>query len=31
LIDSLVGLLVLLFFAFIAMIFWALAPRTHQA
>ena len=31
LIDSLVGLLLLLFFAFIAMLFWALAPRTHQA
>jgi hypothetical protein len=31
LIDSLVGLLLLLFFAFIAMLFWALYPRTHQA
>lgn len=30
LIDSLVGLLLLLFFAFIAMLFWALYPRTHQ-
>ena len=29
-IDSLVGLLLLLFFAFIAMLFWALAPRAHQ-
>lgn len=31
LIDSLVGLLLLLFFAFIAMLFWALYPRTRQA
>jgi UDP-N-acetylmuramyl pentapeptide phosphotransferase/UDP-N-acetylglucosamine-1-phosphate transferase len=31
LIDSLVGVLLLLFFAFIAMLFWALYPRTHQA
>ena len=29
LIDSLVGLL--LFFAFIGMLFWALYPRTHPA
>jgi hypothetical protein len=31
LVDSLVGLLLLLFFAFIVMLFWALYPRTHQA
>lgn len=31
LIDSLVGLLLLLFFAFIAMLFWGLYPRTRQA
>jgi UDP-N-acetylmuramyl pentapeptide phosphotransferase/UDP-N-acetylglucosamine-1-phosphate transferase len=31
LIDSLVGVLLLLFFAFIAMLFWALYPRYHQA
>ena len=31
LIDSLVGVLLLLFFAFIAMLFWALYPRTHEA
>ncbi len=27
LIDSLVGLLLLLFFAFVGMLFWALSPR----
>ena len=31
LIDSLVGLLLVLLFAFIIMLFWALAPRSHQA
>lgn len=31
LIDSLVGLLILLFFAFIIMLFWALYPRAHQS
>ncbi len=31
LIDSLVGLLLVLFFAFVIMLFWALAPRSHQA
>lgn len=31
LVDSLVGLLLLLFFAFIAMLFWAMYPRTHEA
>lgn len=31
LIDSLVGLLILLFFAFIIMLFWALYPRTQQS
>lgn len=31
LIDSLVGLLLVLSFAFIIMLFWALAPRSHQA
>jgi hypothetical protein len=31
LIDSLVGLLLVLFFVFIIMLFWALAPRSHQA
>jgi len=30
LIDSLVGLLLLLFAAFVGMIFWALAPRAEQ-
>lgn len=30
LIDGLVGLLLLLFIAFIAMMFWAFAPRTNQ-
>jgi hypothetical protein len=29
LIDSLVGLLILLFIAFVGMMFWALAPRTN--
>jgi hypothetical protein len=31
LIDSLVGLLLVMFFAFVVMLFWALAPRTRQA
>ena len=31
LIDGLVGLLLLLFVAFIAMMFWALAPRANQS
>ena len=31
LVDSLVGLLLVLFFAFIIMLFWALAPRSHQS
>ncbi|HEV2579255.1 MAG TPA: hypothetical protein VGT44_00265 [Ktedonobacteraceae bacterium] len=31
LIDSLVGLLLLLFVAFIGMMFWALAPRTNES
>jgi drug/metabolite transporter (DMT)-like permease len=30
LIDSLVGLLLLLFFAFIGMLFWAFAPRAEE-
>jgi UDP-N-acetylmuramyl pentapeptide phosphotransferase/UDP-N-acetylglucosamine-1-phosphate transferase len=30
-IDGLVGLLLVLFFAFIIMIFWAFAPRANQA
>ena len=31
LVDGLVTLLLLLFFLFIVMIFWALAPRSNQA
>jgi hypothetical protein len=31
LIDSLVGLLLLLFFAFIAMLFWALSPSANRS
>jgi len=31
LVDSLVGLLIFLFFAFIVMLFWALAPRSNQS
>jgi phosphoglycerol transferase MdoB-like AlkP superfamily enzyme len=31
LIDSLIGLLLFLFFAFIVMLFWALAPRSNQS
>jgi hypothetical protein len=31
LIDSLVGLLLLLFAAFVGMMFWALSPRTNQS
>ena len=31
LIDGLVGVLLLLFVAFVAMLFWALAPRANQS
>jgi hypothetical protein len=31
LVDGLVGLLLLFFIAFIAMLFWALAPRANQS
>lgn len=31
LIDSLVGLLLVLFVAFVGMLFWAFAPRANQA
>jgi len=31
LIDSLMGLLMLLFFVLIALLFWAMAPRVHSS
>jgi len=31
LVDSMVGLLLFLFFAFVVMLFWALAPQSEQA